>query len=225
MAIRALDSQERFAQLCNDIQVSKAVFDSLVARGYKTPSELAYSIDDPETMKMLIMGILRDDQAPMGTVLCDHDAPDPVVLMHVEAGRLRRLHAERKNICAPISAAPGPSTGPVPVGGLDGPPPPRLSLESMTSMKKAFKRFYPGELLDSENTPGPWYWSKVYSMYRPGAQTKHIDLHPITSEPDEETLQERRGSRRPRSEMQSLLNMCFEYVLELNPHELSGTPW
>ena len=25
--------------------------------------------------------------------------------------------------------------------------------------------------------------------------------------------------------MQSLLNMCFEHVLELNPHELSGTPW
>ena len=44
MAIRALDSQERFAQRCNDIKFSKVVFDSLVARGYKTPSELAYSI-------------------------------------------------------------------------------------------------------------------------------------------------------------------------------------
>ena len=121
MAIRALLSQGRFAMLCNDIQVCKASVDSLAARGYKTPSELAFSIDSPETMKTLIMGILRDDQSRMGAVLCDHDAPDPVVLMHDEAGRLRRLDAECKHICAPTSAAPGPSMGPVPLGDLDGP--------------------------------------------------------------------------------------------------------
>ena len=57
MAIRALDSAERFAILCDDIQISTAVFECLITRGYKAPSELAYSIDSPETLQTLICGV------------------------------------------------------------------------------------------------------------------------------------------------------------------------
>ena len=85
----------------DETQLSKAVVECLVARGYTTPSEFAYSIDTPDTINNLILGVLRDDEEPFGGVLGNPDAPERAVLMNVEAGRLRRLHAECKTMCGP----------------------------------------------------------------------------------------------------------------------------
>ena len=72
----------------------------------------------------------------MGGSLGLPNITDPMVKIHVEAGRLRRLYADCKHM---TTAEPGQQTALAvapPRLDFEGAPPPILSLESMTSMKK-----------------------------------------------------------------------------------------
>ena len=89
-------------------------------------------------------------------------------LMHVEAGRIRRLYAECKVLIS--NTATSSTAGPPSQLDWEGAPPPRLSQEAMTGMKANFKTNYPGEILNPENTPGPRYWANTYARFRHGAK-------------------------------------------------------
>ena len=52
-----------------------------------------------------------------------------------------------------------------------------------------------------------------------------LDWVQITSVNDEDKISERRHTRQPRSEVQALLNCCFEDSVELNPNEITANPF
>ena len=99
-------------------------------------------------------------------MLGNPDLTKSAVFMHVEAGRIRRRHAECKAL-ASNTATPA-AAGPPSQLDWEGAPPPRLSQEAMSGMESTFKTNYPGEILNGDNTPGPRYWAKMYAQFRPG---------------------------------------------------------
>ena len=143
--------------------------------------------------------------------------------MHVEGGRIRRLHAECKALTS--TTATSAAAGPPSQLDWEGAPPPKLSQGAMTGMEQACKANYPGEVLNQGNTPGPRYWAKVFAQLRPGAPRKFLDWVQTTSITDEERITERRHTRQPRSEVQALLNCCFEDAMDLNQNEITGNPF
>ena len=44
------------------------------------------------------------------------------------------------------------------------PPPPKLTLETQNELRSAFQANYPGELLDTNSTPGQRYWAQVFTL-------------------------------------------------------------
>ena len=154
MTIRATDAAQRFTNLCCEIGLSQAVVDCFSARGYTTASALAFSIDSPETLGTRTLGVLRDDDEPDGGVMGNKAPPNRIVLMSVEAGRIRRIHSECKTLCTPAGSSAGPPTCQLALTDIDeGAPPPRLSTEAMNDMIKAYRKHYPSEVLDDDNTP------------------------------------------------------------------------
>ena len=73
---RAIDSQPRFEQLRQEIGLSREVTNCLLARGYKTASDVAFSLPDNESLELLIQGVMRDDQHPNGGILRNPNIAD-----------------------------------------------------------------------------------------------------------------------------------------------------
>ena len=59
-----MDNADQLQALCAELGVSPAVSSCLGARGLLTPSDLAYSIPDTASLEVLILMVLRDDEAP-----------------------------------------------------------------------------------------------------------------------------------------------------------------
>ena len=74
---------------------------------------------DPSLLDTLSLGVLKSGPAPLGGVL-GPDLPDNCILMHVEAGRLRRIHKYCKEIALGNGAAS--SSGQAPNLDLEGAP-------------------------------------------------------------------------------------------------------
>ena len=222
MAFKIIDSVERFTALTAELGIPHAVVTCLFARGYNTASALVFSLNDSAALEETILEILKTGQAPEGGVL-GPDVPDASVRKHVDAGRLRRLYSESKALVDGISAA---SSGGAPAAlDFEGAPPPRLSHEAMVGMKKSFRTNYPSEILHDDNTPGPRYWAKVFAMLKDGKTLKWDEWTKITSIADEERIVERRGLRQPRTEVQKLLNACFEDEFEKSTADLGNNPY
>ena len=197
--------------MSNDLGIPQSVVTCLLSRGYSTASAFVYSLNDPNALEETILEILKTGTAPEGGVL-GPDIPDAAARKHVDAGRLRRLYAESK---AWVDGSSASSSGGAPAAlDFEGAPPPRLSHEAMVGMKRAFRTNYPSEILHDDNTPGPRYWAKVYAMLKDGKTLKWDEWTKITSIADEDRIVERRGLRQPRTEVQKLLNACFEDEFE-----------
>ena len=223
---KAMDSQSRFIEVCEELNISEEVQSCLAARDYKTASDFAFSIPDPESLEIIVKRILRDDESPEGNALNKKDMSDSALKVHIQAGRLRRLYADCKALTT--VSEPGPSTAMAvtpPNMNWEGAPPPKLSEESKNAMKTAWRKNYPSEILDDNTQPGPRYWAKVFHMLKDGSPKKYDVWTKIMSKADEENLEARRAGRLPRNEVQSLLNACFEEDVELSEGDISGNPW
>ena len=133
MAFKIIVSQEKFASMFGDAGLSGKAKEAFQARGYSTVSDFAFSISD-SILDDFILVILRDDPAPSGGVLGNPDLSRSATLMHVEAGRIRRLHSE----CKALTTTSATSVAASPPSQLDweGAPPPKLSQEAMSGMEK-----------------------------------------------------------------------------------------
>ena len=92
-----MDSQSRrFSESCEELNISEEVVSRRTARGYQTASDFVFSIPDPESLEVIVKGILREDEPPEGNALSKPRMSDSARKVHVEAGRIRRLYAESK---------------------------------------------------------------------------------------------------------------------------------
>ena len=146
-----IDNENKLKELCETLGVSPAVYSCLHARGLTTPGDLAFSIQDSDSLEHFVKAVLRDDAAPEGNALERPDLPDAALKIYMEAGKLRRLYAEAKQISS-LTAAPSTALA-VPVPPPEPQGPPKLTHEQMKEMKATWKIHYPGELLTDENTP------------------------------------------------------------------------
>ena len=78
-----------------DVGLSAKAKEAFGARGFATISDFSFSFG-ASILDDFILAVLRDDPEPSGGVLGNPDLTKGAVLMHVEAGRIRRLHAECK---------------------------------------------------------------------------------------------------------------------------------
>ena len=101
--------------------------------------------------------------------------------------------------------------------------PPRLTLETQNELRSAFRAYYPGELLDSNSTPGQRYWALVYHSLKPNNRLAWTPWNQIISEKKHMELMEKIG-RRPRSSMELLTQMCWEDVPQIDEAFLSARP-
>ena len=94
-------------------------------------------------------------------------------------------------------------------------------------MKKACRESYPGNILDDNSCPGPRYWASVHHMFKGGGRNakRHDPWTKITSNTEEDLMLAKRAARTPRSEIQTLLDACFDENLELPKQEITGNPW
>ena len=221
-----MDSQPRFQQLLSDIGLNQMMGDCIINMGYKTASDFAFSLPDPDALEALITLVLRDGQYPDGGVLQSPDMTNAALKIHPDAGRLRRLHQECKILTSPEAPATSSALA-VPAARLDyeGALPPKLSEEAKTAMKKAWRESYPGNILDDNNCPGPRYWASVHHMFKAGNAKRHDPWTKITSKTEEDLMLSKRAARTPRSEIQTLLDACFDENHELPEHDITGNHW
>ena len=77
--MNSMGSTDKLQEMCAGLGVSPAVSSCLRARGLETPSDLAFSVPDPESLELLIKLVLRDDEAPEGNALQTPGMADDVL--------------------------------------------------------------------------------------------------------------------------------------------------
>ena len=97
MAIKAMDSNTRVMSMCVELNKPESSVDCVQVRGYERASDAAFSVPDHASLELLIQGVLRDDDHP-GCVFGLPYLTDPMLTIHVEAGLLRRLCFDCKNM-------------------------------------------------------------------------------------------------------------------------------
>ena len=103
-------------------------------------------------------------------------------------------------------------------------PPPRLALNTQNELRSAFRANYPGELLDSNSTPGQRYRALVYHSLKPENRLAWTQWTQIISEKKRMEILEKKG-RRPRSSMELFIHMCWEDVPQIDEASLSAGAW
>ena len=92
----SMDDQSKVGEMSAALGVGAAVSSFLFARVLLTPSDLAFSIPDAESLECFIKAVLRDGPAPEGEALQNPQMPDGALKIHKESGKLRRLYSECK---------------------------------------------------------------------------------------------------------------------------------
>ena len=84
-----MDSEDKLQELCATLGVSPQV---------SSPSDLAFSVPDADSLEVLIRhGLTRRSSPGRGTLQNPHIS-DEALKIHKEAGKLRRRHAEANSI-------------------------------------------------------------------------------------------------------------------------------
>ena len=81
--------------MLTEVWLSHLTKKAFVARWYASISDFAFSVS-VSILDDFILRVLRDDPAPGGGVFGNAGLTQSAVLMHVEAGRIWRLHSEWK---------------------------------------------------------------------------------------------------------------------------------
>ena len=91
-------------------------------------------------------------------------------------------------------------------------------------LRSAFQANYPGELLDSNSTPGQRYWALVCGSLKPENRLAWTPWTQIINEKKHMELLEKKGHR-PLSNIQLSTQMCWEDVPQIDEASLSAAPW
>ena len=209
ISFRAFDRVKRFPNPRGEVGLSDAAFKCLEARGYNTAPDFAYSAD-PSMLGALILGLLKHDQSPKGGIL-GPDLPDACALMHVEAGRLRILHTECKGLASGNEAY-----------SSSGQPTPKP--RSHDEHEADVSRKLPGGSTKSRKHTRAPYLGKHFqhAQARESAQLRGLERYHFKRGRRADCGAS--GVRHPRTEVQTLLNMCFEESIEMNPNDVGGEP-
>ena len=93
--------------------------------------------------------------------------------------------------------------------------PPKLSVDDMETMKTQSAKSYPGEVLDSHSTPSVRLWSLVHQQ-KINRHIEYIPLQLCLSEHQYSAMIETRSSKRLRSEIQLLSQLCWDDTPEID---------
>ena len=200
-----------------DARVAQPLADLILAQGYIDQATFHFSFTTPQALEdWLQTAFTVDGVAAQLGVDPNRWAICP------QAGAVRHLWHEASRL--PAAGALALPSAPASSGDWQEPPPPKLRPEKMQEMKEVFRRCYPSELLDEDNTPGVRYWSAVYEMLQKN-QLKWLPWTSILCVEQENRILENRPRRGGSlSDVAALLRLASDDPPELREHELRPTP-
>ena len=132
-----------------------------------TASMFAFGITSPEALEQIIHDILLNTEA-LGSNLGVTTAN---VNISPHAASIRHAWHESWALCHETSSNQQCSPSDWSWSEIL---PPRLTLETQNELRSAFRANYPGELLDTNSTPGQRYWAQIYhSNLKTASRARH----------------------------------------------------